>query len=174
MDRWKRIKAITFDVDGVLTDGSLLAYDSHEMVRVFNAKDSFAIRVALMRGYHLAVFTGGETEGVRNRFVTCGMAAEDIYMQCRGKIAALDDFCSRHGLDCSDVLYIGDDVPDVPVIKAAGIGAVPADAAADAKEVADYVCGLPGGKGCLRELIEIVLRSQGKWFFEEDDFVKIF
>lgn len=174
MSSWERIKAITFDVDGVLTDGSLLAYDSHEMVRVFNAKDSFAIRVALMRGYHLAVFTGGETEGVRNRFTTCGMAQEDIYMQCRGKITALDDFCARHGLDRSEVLYIGDDVPDVPVIKAAGIGAVPADAARDAVKVADYLCDLPGGKGCLRELIEKVLRAQGKWYFEDDDFVKIF
>ena len=174
MNKWKKIKAITFDVDGVLTDGSLLAYDSHEMVRVFNAKDSFAIRVALMRGYRLAVFTGGETEGVRNRFTTCGMAPEDIYMQCRGKIAALDDFCSRHGLDRSEVLYIGDDVPDVPVIKAAGIGAVPADAAADAVKVADYVCDLPGGRGCLRELIETVLREQGKWYFEDEDYVKIF
>ena len=171
MSNWKRIKAITFDVDGVLTDGSLLAYDSHEMVRVFNAKDSFAIRVALMRGYHLAVFTGGETEGVRNRFITCGMAPEDVYMQCRGKISALDDFCARQGLDRSEVLYIGD---DVPVIKAAGIGAVPADAARDAVKVADYVCDAPGGKGCLREIIEGVLRTQGKWYFEEDDFVKIF
>lgn len=174
MNKWKKIKAITFDVDGVLTDGSLLAYDSHEMVRVFNAKDSFAIRVALMRGYHLAVFTGGETEGVRNRFTTCGMAPEDIYMQCRGKIAALDDFCTRHGLDRSEVLYIGDDVPDVPVIKAAGIGAVPADASRDAMKEADYICDLPGGKGCLRELIEAVLREQGKWYFEDDDYVKIF
>lgn len=174
MNKWKTIKAITFDVDGVLTDGSLLAYDSHEMVRVFNAKDSFAIRVALMRGFSLAVFTGGETEGVRNRFTTCGMAEADIYMQCRGKITALDDFCSRHGLERSEVLYIGDDVPDVPVIKAAGIGAAPADASRDAIEPADYICDAAGGKGCLREVIEKVLRAQGKWYFEESDFVKIF
>ena len=174
MSNWKIIKAITFDVDGVLTDGSLLAYDNHEMVRVFNAKDSFAIRVALMRGYHLAVFTGGETEGVRNRFITCGMAPEDIYMQCRGKIKALDDFCARHGLDRSEVLYIGDDVPDVPVIKAAGIGAVPADAARDALKAADYLCDAPGGKGCLREIIERLLRTQGKWYFDDDDYEKVF
>ena len=174
MDKWKSIKAITFDVDGVLTDGSLLAYDSHEMVRVFNAKDSFAIRAALMRGYHMGVFTGGETEGVRNRFATCGMAPEDIYMECRGKITALDDFCSRHALERSEVLYIGDDIPDLPVLKAAGIGAVPADAAYDARLAADYLCDAPGGKGCLREVIEKVMRAQEKWYFEEDDYVKIF
>ncbi len=174
MTAWEDIKAITMDVDGVMTDGGLLAFDSHEMVRVFNAKDSFAIRVALMRGYHVGVFTGGETEGVRNRFTTCGMAPEDIYMQCRGKIKALEDFCSRHGLKASEVLFIGDDIPDLPVIRAAGIGAAPADAAADVVEAADYVCALPGGKGCLRELIEKVLRARGDWYFGEEDFGRIF
>ena len=171
---WKKIKAITMDVDGVLTDGSLLAYDSHEMVRVFNAKDSFGIRVALMRGFYIGVFTGGETEGVRNRFTTCGVPPEDIYMGCRGKITAFNDFCARHGLDHSEVVFIGDDVPDVPVLKAAGIGAVPEDASQTAQEAADYMCELPGGKGCVRELIEKVLRAQKKWYFEEGDFVKIF
>ena len=171
---WKKIKAITMDVDGVLTDGSLLAYDSHEMVRVFNAKDSFGIRVALMRGFHIGVFTGGETEGVRNRFTTCGVPADDIYMACRGKIKAFDDFCARHGLEPSEVLFVGDDVPDVPVLKAAGIGAVPADASRTAEEAADYMCDLPGGQGCVRELIEKVLRSQKLWHFEEGDYEKLF
>ncbi len=171
---WKEIKAITMDVDGVMTDGSLIAYDSHEMVRVFNAKDSFGIRVALMRGYHLAVFTGGETEGVLNRFITCGMDPSDIHMGCRGKIAAFDGFCRKYGLKPSEVLYVGDDIPDLPVIRAAGIGAVPADAAKDLRDNADYICKLPGGKGCVREVIEKVLRSQNKWYFEEGDFVKIF
>ena len=171
---WKKIKAITMDVDGVLTDGSLLAYDSHEMVRVFNAKDSFGIRVALMRGFYIGVFTGGETEGVRNRFTTCGVPPEDIYMGCRGKITAFNDFCARHALDPSEVLFVGDDLPDLPVLKAAGIGAIPADAARDCWDADVYACDLPGGKGCVRELIEKVLRAQKKWYFEEGDFVKIF
>ena len=172
--KWKDIKAITFDVDGVMTDGSLLAYDSHEMVRVFNAKDSFAIRVALMRGYRIGVFTGGDTEGVRNRFTTCGVDPDDIYMGCRGKIKALEDFCAKYSLKPSEVVYLGDDVPDVLVLKAAGIGAVPEDASADAYEAADYICELPGGKGCLREVIEKVLRAQKKWYFEEDEYAKLF
>ena len=172
--KWKDIKAITFDVDGVMTDGSLLAYDSHEMVRVFNAKDSFAIRVALMRGYRIGVFTGGDTEGVRNRFTTCGLPPDDIYLGCRGKIKAFDDFCAKYGLKPSEVVFLGDDVPDVPVLEAAGIGAAPADASADACEAADYVCERPGGKGCLREVIEKVLRAQNKWYFEADDYAKIF
>ena len=174
MENWKKIKAITMDVDGVLTDGSLLAFDNHEMIRVFNAKDSFSIRVALMKGFVVGVFTGGNTEGVRNRFETCGVPSEDVYLGCRGKIDSFEDFCKRHALDASEVLYIGDDVPDIPVLKAAGIGVVPADASEDALRIADYACELPGGKGCVREVIERVLRAQRKWFFEDEDYSKIF
>ncbi|MCR5519083.1 MAG: HAD hydrolase family protein [Bacteroidales bacterium] len=174
MSNWKEIKAITMDVDGVLTDGSLLAFDNHEMVRVFNAKDSFGIRVALLKGFYIGVFTGGDTEGVRNRFTTCGVQAEDIHMGCRGKIHDFNEFCERHALKPSEVLFIGDDVPDLPVIKAAGIGAVPADASEDAQRAADYLCEEPGGKGCVREVIENVLRAQRKWYFEDDDYEKLF
>ena len=171
---WKRIKAVTMDVDGVLTDGSLLAYDSHEMVRVFNAKDSFGMRVAMMRGIRIGVFSGGNTEGVRNRFVTCGVDPDDVHLGCRGKIGPFTGFCRKYGLDPSEVLYIGDDIPDIPVIKAAGIGAVPADAARDLLQAADYICEQAGGRGCVREVTEKVLRSQGKWYFEEGDYEKLF
>lgn len=174
MNKWKEIKAITMDVDGVMTDGSLVAFDSHEMVRIFNAKDSFAIRVALMRGYRVAVFSGGDTEGVRNRFITCGLDPDDIHLGCRGKIKHFEQFCKKYSLKPSEVLYIGDDVPDVPVLKAAGIGAVPADAARDAQKAADYLCDLPGGRGCVREIIEGVLREQGNWYFDDTEFEKIF
>ena len=171
---WKKIRAVTMDVDGVLTDGGLEAHDNHEMVRVFNAKDSFSMRVAAMRGLFTGVFSGGNTEGVLNRLATSGVAPEDMYLGCRGKIRAFEDFCSRHGVDPSEVLYIGDDVPDVPVLKAAGIGAVPADAAKDAMDAADYICELPGGRGCVREVVEKILRKQGRWHFEGTDFEMIF
>ena len=171
---WKKIKAITMDVDGVMTDGSLLAYDNHEMVRVFNAKDSFGLRVALMRGIHVGVFTGGSTEGVRNRFITCGLDPDDIHLGCRGKLEHFNAFCDKYGLSPSEVLFIGDDIPDIPVVKSAGIGAVPADAAKDLLDAADYICDLPGGRGCVREVTEKVLRSQGKWYFEPQDYEIIF
>lgn len=174
MVNWKRIKAFVMDVDGVMTDGGLLSFDSHEMVRVFNAKDSLAIRVALTRGYIIGVITGGETEGVRQRFVTCGVPRPDIHMGCRGKIKTFMEFCESHGLEPAEVLYIGDDVPDVPVLEAAGIGAVPADSAADAAAAADYVCSVPGGRGCVREVIEKAMREQGTWHFEGDDYNNIF
>ncbi len=171
---WKSIKAITFDVDGVMTDGSLLAFDNHDMVRVFNAKDSFAVRVAVMRGIKVGVFTGGNTEGVRNRLITCDIPAGNIYMGCRGKLADFREFCANNGVAPSEVVYIGDDVADVQLIKAAGIGAVPADGAIDAVEAADYHCHAAGGKGCVREIIELVLRAKGLWNFGEEDYKRIF
>lgn len=169
-----RIKAITFDVDGVMTDGSLIAMDDSEFIRVFNAKDSFAARAAAMKGYALGVFTGGETQGVHTRMLTMGVPEADIYMRCRGKIKAFEDFCRRHSLSADEVLYVGDDIPDLPVVKAAGIGAVPADASPELLEAADYVCSVPGGRGCLREVIEKVLRAAGNWKFEADCYEKIF
>ena len=171
---WKDIKAVTMDVDGVLTDGSLLAFDNHDQIRVFNAKDSFGLRAGRMRGLHLGVFTGGETEGVRHRLEICGVPAEDIHLGCRGKIHDFNAFCEKYGLRPSEVLFIGDDIPDIPVIKAAGIGAVPADASADAQDAADYVCDAPGGRGCVREVVERVLRARKLWHFEEDEYEKIF
>ncbi len=169
-----RIKAITFDVDGVMTDGSLLAMDHSEFIRVFNAKDSFAARMAVMQGYILGVFTGGDTEGVHTRMLTMGVAPEDIYMHCRGKLKAFEDFCRRHSLSPEEVLYVGDDIPDLQVVKAAGIGAVPADASPELLEAADYICKVPGGRGCLRELIEMVLRPAGHWTFDAEIYEKIF
>lgn len=171
---WKGIKAITFDVDGVMTDGSLLAFDNHDMVRVFNAKDSFAVRVAIMRGIKVGVFTGGSTEGVRNRLRTCDIPAENIYMGCRGKLECFREFCGRNGVAESEVAYIGDDIADIPLIKAAGIGAVPADGAVDALAAADYRCNVPGGRGCVREVIELVLRARGLWYFNDEDYKLIF
>lgn len=162
------------DVDGVMTDGTLLCFDDHQAIRVFNAKDSFAIRFALMQGYKVAVFTGGETEGVRHRLITCGIGDDDIYLGCRGKINAFRSFCDKYSLSPEEVLYIGDDIPDIPVIKAAGIGAAPSDAVREARDAADYVSSSPGGKGCVREIVEKVLSARQKWMFTEEMYEKLF
>lgn len=172
--RWKDIRAITFDVDGVMTDGGLVATDDGSYLRVFNAKDSFALRFAAMKGYIIAVFTGGDTPGVRNRMLSAGVPEENIHMHCRGKLEEWLAFCRQYGLDPSEVVYVGDDIPDLPVVKAAGIGAVPADAARDVCEAADYICDAEGGKGCLREIVEKAMRASGKWKFDPDIFEKIY
>lgn len=174
MTGWQDIRAITFDVDGVMTDGGLFATDEGSFLRIFNAKDSFGIRMAVMNGYKVGVFTGGDTKGIQNRMLSAGVPQEDVYMHCRGKLRLWSTFCEKHGLRPEEVLYLGDDIPDLPVMKAAGIGCAPADAAADVLRDADYICGAGGGKGCLREVIEKVMRASGRWKFDPGIYEKIF
>lgn len=174
MTDWKKIRAITFDIDGVLTDGGLYAVGGGEFVRQFNAKDSFAIRAAQMKGYIVGVFTGGYGDGILDRLRTAQVPEDHMFTRCRGKIGIWEGFCAKHGLSPEEVLYIGDDIPDIQVIRAAGIGAAPADAVTDVLETADYICKAPGGKGCIRELIEKIMREAGTWHFPEDEFDQIF
>ena len=122
MTDWKKIRAFTFDIDGVLTDGTLLAVGEGEYVRRFNVKDNFAIRAALMYGYKIGVFTGGFGEGITDRMRTASVPEEDVYMRCRGKIKIWEGFCAKHGLKPEEVLYIGDDIPDLQIMRVAGIG----------------------------------------------------
>lgn len=162
-DRFKSIKAFAFDVDGVFTDGGILADLNGELYRTFDAKDAFAVRMASMQGYPLAIITGGRSESIRKRFRTCGVDAEDVYLGSRAKIEDFNDFCNRHNLNAEDVMYFGDDVPDIPVMVACGCGVAPADAVDEVKEIADLVSTKPGGKGCVRSTIEMVMRAQCKW-----------
>lgn len=162
----KDIKGFAFDIDGVMTDGGILADLEGQLYRTFDAKDGFAVRMASMNGYPVAVITGARSQSVRARYSGNGIPPEDIYLGSRDKVADFDDFCRRYGLERSQVMYFGDDVPDVPVILAAGIGVVPSDACIEAREAADIVSTFPGGKGCVRHHMEEVMRIQGHWNFD--------
>ena len=170
----KKIKAFVFDVDGVLTDGGLLADLQGEFYRTFDAKDGFALRMAMMHGYHLGIITGGRSESIKMRFIACGVKPEDIYLHSRDKMEDFADFCKRHGLTPEEVMYFGDDLPDAPVMIACGCGVAPADAVEEVKEIADLVSTRPGGKGCARECIEKVMRLHGEWKLDTDDYKKKF
>ena len=171
----KSIKGITFDIDGVMTDGGILCIPGGDLLRTYNAKDCFAVRVAVMNGYDVGVITGGRSETIRERMNgSTGVPNENIYLGSKDKRKQFRDFCEKHGLQPSEVMYFGDDVPDVAVMKACGISIAPADACIEAKEAADYVSPYPGGKGCVRHGIEMVLRSQGKWTFDAEQYEKTF
>lgn len=161
--RFSKIKAFAFDVDGVLTDGGILADLNGELYRTFDTKDGMAIRMAVMKGFHLAIITGGRSESIRKRFISCGVKPEDVYLGSRAKIEDFEDFCRRHDLEPDEVMYFGDDLPDIPVMVSCGCGACPCDAVDEVKEIAGYISTKPGGKGCARETIEMVLKEQGKW-----------
>ena len=171
---FSKIKAFVFDVDGVLTDGGLLADLNGEFYRTFNSKDGFGLRMAVMHGYKMGIITGGKSESIKMRFLACGFKAEDIYLWSRNKMEEFSDFCTRHGLTHEEVMYFGDDVPDMSVMKACGCGVAPADAMEDVKAIADYICEKPGGRGCVRECIEMVMKQQGTWVLDVDDYKKTF
>ncbi|MBR1700239.1 MAG: HAD hydrolase family protein [Bacteroidales bacterium] len=166
MTELAKIKAFAFDIDGVATDGGVFCDGDGDLLRTYDAKDGFAIRMAVMHGYPVAVITGGSSESIRKRMVTSGIKAEDVFLHCRDKREQFARFCSRYGLDPSEVMYFGDDVPDIDVLQACGCGVCPSDAVEQVKEIADWVSSRPGGKGCLRECIETTLRTHGKWTFD--------
>ena len=156
-----QIKTFIFDIDGVLTDGKVLINSDGELLRSFDTKDGYAIKCALIKGFKVAIISGGKNEAVRERFQELGVL--DIYLGAHHKIEAYQDLLNNYNLNPEEILYIGDDIPDIPVMEKVGLGCCPADAVSDVKAMADYISHKEGGKGCVRELIEQVLRVQGKW-----------
>lgn len=168
------IRAFVFDVDGVMTDGSLISTADGDLLRIFCSKDGFALRMCKMKGFHTGIITGGVSESISRRMDTLGIDPEDVYMKSRDKVPDFMDFCKRHGLSPEQVAYAGDDIPDIPVMRIAGLSAAPADAVSEVKDVAEYVSLYPGGKGFVRELIEQVLKVQGCWVLDTQEFSRKF
>lgn len=170
----KNIRAFAFDVDGVFTDGSLLSTPDGDLLRTFNSKDGFAVRMCTMKGYPVAIITGGISRSILHRFKGLGVKEDDIYQKSRDKVPDFMDFCSRYGLAPEEVAFAGDDIPDIPVLKKAGLAAAPADAVPEVKDVCDYVSLYPGGRAFARDLIEQVLKVRGDWYLDTEVFAKLF
>ena len=168
------IKAFAFDIDGVFTDGGIFCDLSGELFRTFDSKDGFAVRMAALQGYKLGIITGGRSGSIRARFLNCGIKAEDIYLGSRDKIEDFEDFCSRHSLSPSEVAYVGDDIPDIDVLEACGLSACPSDSVPEVLAVSSHISPFPGGKGCVREVIELVMKAQGKWVFDVQGYKRMF
>ncbi|MDC1374608.1 HAD-IIIA family hydrolase [Polaribacter sp.] len=156
-----KITTFIFDVDGVLTNGTLTIMPDGELVRHMNVKDGYAMKTALKNGYRVCIISGGTNEGVRNRLAALGI--EDIYLGAHNKIEQYQELVKKYNLMAENILYMGDDVPDYPVMKIVGLPACPNDAVTEIKEVANYISNKKGGEGCVRDVIEQVMRVQGKW-----------
>lgn len=171
-----KIRAMAFDIDGVFTNGMIIPIgpEREDLVRIVDAKDSFAARVAGQKGYVIAIISGGETKALKSRFLQMHFPEENIYLGARGKLKIFHSFCENNGLKPEEVAYFGDDIPDTQVLKACGLGIVPADAVPEAKEAADYVCTKGGGRGCVREGVELIMRTQGSWQFDPEHFELIY
>lgn len=169
MTRFEDIRAFAFDVDGVFTDGLVLAMPDGDLLRQFNSKDCFAVRTASDNGFPCAIITGGVSPSLLHRAHSLGIPDEYLYMLSKDKATDLQHFCGRIGLSPSQVAFVGDDIPDIPAMRLAGLGVCPADAVAEVREVADFISPFNGGRGCLRDLIERVLKPQGGWRFDPKD-----
>ena len=157
MPDFSAIEAFVFDVDGVLTDGTLLALSTGEQARTFHIRDGYAIRHALRRGYRVVIISGRQEEGVRRRLESLDVT--EIYLGVDDKVRVFD----ACGLNPDRAVYMGDDMPDLEVMRRCAVAACPADAAPDIVAISQYVAQLPGGRGAARELIETVLKAQDKW-----------
>ncbi|UZO79727.1 HAD-IIIA family hydrolase [Aquimarina sp. ERC-38] len=162
----KHITTFIFDVDGVLTDGRV-TIDSHgELLRTMNVKDGYAMKTALLQGYNLCIISGGTNEGVRNRLAALGIT--DIFLGAHHKIHQFKEYVEKYTIQPENVLYMGDDIPDIPVMKKVGLPTCPQDAVAEVREVSNYISFKNGGDGAVRDVIEQVLKVQGKWMRDFD------
>lgn len=164
----RKIRAVIFDVDGVLSAETITLHPDGEPMRTVNIKDGYAIQLAQKVGLRVVILTGGATGSVRQRYEHLGV--EDIYMNCAVKIQTYEALLKKYGLLDEEVLYMGDDIPDYEIMKRCGCPCCPSDACPDIKAISVYVSDRKGGFGCGRDVIEQVLRVQGKWLSDAKAF----
>ncbi|MBP3763099.1 MAG: HAD hydrolase family protein [Bacteroidales bacterium] len=159
------VKAFVFDFDGVMTNGDVWTLGDGQTVRCGNIKDGFAIQYAVKKGYTVAVISGATSASIDHRMHALGVT--QCFTGCGDKVLTYNRFLQENGLADGQVLYMGDDLPDYPLLRRVGVSACPADAATEVKEVCDYISHHPGGRGCVRDVIEQTLRLHGQWFHQD-------
>jgi len=157
----KKINTFILDVDGVLTDGTVLALDSGEQTRTFYIKDGYAVQCALKQGYNITIISSGTRTGVRKRLEFLDI--KDIFMGIEDKIEVFEKYLETKNITEENILYMGDDLADYEILSRVGLPTCPADAVDDIKAVCHYISSFPGGRGAVRDVIEKVMRVQGKW-----------
>lgn len=163
---FKNITTVVLDVDGVLTNGDIILMPGMQPVRKMNAKDGYAMQLAVRNGIRMAIITGGRSPEVKERLQ--GLGITDIYLGASSKMESYEDLKMCYDLRDDEILYMGDDLPDYDIMKIVALAAAPQDAAPEIKSVADYVSPIDGGKGCVRDVLEQLLKIQGKWARSED------
>jgi 3-deoxy-D-manno-octulosonate 8-phosphate phosphatase (KDO 8-P phosphatase) len=155
------ITTFVFDVDGVLTDGSVFVTNEGEMLRTMSIRDGYAMKAAIESGYHVCIISGGSNEGVRVRLQNLGI--KDIHLGTPDKVKTFKEYTDVYGIKPEQVLYMGDDIPDYHVMKLVGLPSCPQDASPEIKTISKYISHVNGGRGAARDVIEQVMKVQGKW-----------
>ena len=164
-EKFRSINTFVFDVDGVLTDGSLMVNDEGEQMRTFNIKDGYALQLAVKTGYQVAIISGGKSEGIRKRMQTLGIV--DVFLGVHTKLNTYKAFSFNRRAKSENTLYMGDDIPDIEAMSLVGLPVCPADACEEVKAISHYISPKNGGKGCVRDVIEKVMKLQGMWAAEK-------
>ena len=163
-----RITTFIFDIDGVLTDGTVHITATGDLIRTMHTKDGFAVKTALKKGYKIAIISGARDANVITRLTYLGI--KDVFISVDNKLPVFEEYLIKHNLSPAEVLYMGDDIPDIPLLKKAGLSAAPRDAVQEVLQTVDYISHKKGGKTCVRDVIEQVLRVQGKWTFNFEEY----
>lgn len=164
-EKLNEIKAFIFDVDGVLSANCVPLDNDGELIRMLNVKDGYALNLATKLGYPVAIISGGKSEAVRKCLDFLGV--QKVYLSAYDKKVEFNDFLTLYNLKADEVIYMGDDIPDYEVMKMSGLATAPLDAAPEIKAIAHYVSDKKSGEGCARDIIEQVLKAQGKWMTKE-------
>lgn len=159
------IKTFIFDVDGVLTNSQLLAMEDGSLLRNVNIKDGYALQLAVKKGYQLWIISGGNSKAIQTRFKNLGL--EEVHISVKDKKALLQELAAKHKLPLETALYMGDDIPDYAVMQLCGLPTCPADACDEIKSISKYISPISGGMGCVRDVIEKVLKLNGDWDLPE-------
>ena len=160
-----KIKNFVFDVDGVFTDGSIIVDNSGNELRVFSTRDGIAVKLATDKGYNFCVISGGKNEGVRKRLNKLGI--KNVYLGVNNKMEVFKSFMNDNNLKTTETMFMGDDIPDIQILKMVGLSCCPNDAANEVREVVDYISIKKGGEGCVRDIIEHILTIQKNWIENE-------
>ena len=160
-----RVNTFIFDYDGVLSDGSIITLDDGEAYRTTNVKDGYALQLARKKGYRVAVISGAKADCMLHRLSALNIT--DVFLGIENKLETFKNYIEENSIQPANVLFMGDDIPDYEVMLAAGIATCPADAAEEIKKISFYISHFNGGKGCVRDVIEQVLKVQGKWMTDD-------
>ena len=166
LEKFKTIKTFVFDVDGVLTDGTLLILNDGQMARTMNIKDGYALQLAIKKGYRVVIISGGTSAAVQERLERLGV--KDCFLKIDNKKEKLIEYVTEHRLSWDEILFMGDDIPDYLPMQLAGLPCCPVDAASEIKQISHYISAIQGGKGCARDVIEKVLKLNGHWDLDTD------
>ncbi|MBO9620102.1 MAG: HAD hydrolase family protein [Niabella sp.] len=161
LQRFQKVRVFMFDIDGVLTNGDILVLESGEMARTMNTKDGYALQLAVKHGYKIIIVSGSAPSAVQLRLNRLGI--EEVHFQVRDKKSFVKDLMATRGINADEALFMGDDMPDLPVFDLVSLSCCPQDAVGDVQRGAKFISGFPGGRGCVREVIEKVLRANDQW-----------